>query len=54
MVNNESLDAKTVLEVLKDTMEMYTDCFDPNYDGEEEDFDSLDPEGFNSMSPLQL
>ena len=45
MVNNESLDAKKVLDVLKDPMEVYTYCFDPNFDGDEEDFDDMDPEG---------
>lgn len=53
MVNNESLDSKKVMEVLKDPLEMYIDCLDPDNDQKESDLENLDPEG-KSMNIIFL
>ncbi|EPB79636.1 Not1 domain, CCR4-Not complex component [Ancylostoma ceylanicum] len=46
MVNNESLESKRVMEVLKDPLEMYVDALvDPDYEGDTEHLENLDPEG---------
>ncbi|KAL6728419.1 hypothetical protein Aduo_010195 [Ancylostoma duodenale] len=45
MVNNESLESKRVMEVLKDPLEMYVDALvDPDYEGDTEHLENLDPE----------
>ncbi|CAI4230726.1 unnamed protein product [Auanema sp. JU1783] len=44
MVNNESLESKRVMEVLKDPLEMYIDVLDPDYDRAEDELENLDPE----------
>ncbi|KAK6027702.1 Not1 domain, CCR4-Not complex component [Ostertagia ostertagi] len=44
MVNNESLESKRVMEVLKDPLEMYIEALDPDYEGDADELDNLDPE----------
>ncbi|WKX98160.1 hypothetical protein Q1695_013668 [Nippostrongylus brasiliensis] len=44
MVNNESLESKRVMEVLKDPLEMYVEALDPDYEGDTEKLENLDPE----------
>ncbi|KHJ95978.1 Not1 domain, CCR4-Not complex component [Oesophagostomum dentatum] len=45
MVNNESLESKRVMDVLKDPLEMYVDALvDPDYEGDLEHLETLDPE----------
>lgn len=45
MVNNESLESKRVMEVLKDPLEMYVEALDPEYEGDADELENLDPEG---------
>lgn len=46
MVNNESLESKRVMDVLKDPLEMYVDALvDPDYEGDTDHLENLDPEG---------
>ncbi|VDO78679.1 unnamed protein product [Heligmosomoides polygyrus] len=44
MVNNESLESKRVMEVLKDPLEMYVEALDPEYEGDADELENLDPE----------
>ncbi|KAK6740442.1 hypothetical protein RB195_008733 [Necator americanus] len=45
MVNNESLESKRVMDVLKDPLEMYVDALvDPDYEGDTDHLENLDPE----------
>lgn len=55
MVNNESLEPRQIMDVLKDPIEVFTYCFDPNYDGDEDGFKDVDPEGnFSSVEAMTL
>ncbi|KAE9420214.1 hypothetical protein Angca_005645 [Angiostrongylus cantonensis] len=44
MVNNESLESRRVMEVLKDPLEMYVEALDPEYEGDADELENLDPE----------
>ncbi|KAJ1355799.1 hypothetical protein KIN20_013344 [Parelaphostrongylus tenuis] len=44
MVNNESLESRRVMEVLKDPLEMYIEALDPAYEGDADELENLDPE----------
>ncbi|CAJ0599255.1 unnamed protein product [Cylicocyclus nassatus] len=56
MVNNESLESKRVMEVLKDPLEMYIDALvDPDYDGDTDHLETLDPEdAYEELNLLAL